>query len=81
MLFSNSDLIPQLYISTLLSETEVLYIYALGNKDYFPVVTDNNLYFLYLHVENCLPSIFYIIYGSSAESSLTPSFDYNLAFS
>ena len=37
MLFSKSDLIPQSYISTLLSETEVLYIYiyALGNKDYF----------------------------------------------
>ena len=29
MLFSKSDLIPQSYISTLLSETEVLYIYML----------------------------------------------------
>ena len=36
---------------------------------------------MYLHVESCLPSIFYIIYESTAESSFTPSFHCNLAFS
>ena len=43
-----------------------IYIYIYN----FSVVSDNNLYFLYLHIENCLPAFFILFLDLLVKAAL-----------